>query len=170
MLRPLGRSSLLLLCNPKEEGLPKVQIVSKNKVANLKDKYNTVIQNLSVIRNGKNTWNKSNRIWSMAILGTDKERNVLFIHSRSPYSVNDFANILLSLPLSLQNAMYLEGGPEASLYVLVKGNDSAKGIEIEKFGSYETGFNENDYNPGAWPIPNVIGVIKRDKENKEIRK
>jgi len=31
--------------------------------------------------------------------------------------------------------MYLEGGPESTLYF------SANGFEFEKFGSYETGFN-----------------------------
>lgn len=33
--------------------------------------------------------------------------------------------------------------------------------EIERFGSYETGFNENenDDNANAWPLPNVLGVV-----------
>jgi hypothetical protein len=27
-----------------------------------------------------------------------------------------------------------------------------------RVGSWETGFNENDDNANAWPLPNVIGV------------
>jgi hypothetical protein len=49
----------------------------------------------------------------------------------------------------------LEGGPEATLYV------NAGGTELERFGSYETGFNENDDNDRAWALPNVIGVWRR---------
>ena len=51
--------------------------------------------------------------------------------------------------------MYLEGGPETSLYV------SVNGTVIQKFGSYETGFNENDENNRFWLLPNIIGVTKK---------
>lgn len=49
------------------------------------------------------------------------------------------------------DAQHLEGWPEASLYF--KFND----LEIEAMGSYETGFNENDFNDTFWSLPNVIG-------------
>lgn len=52
--------------------------------------------------------------------------------------------------------MYLEGDPEATPYV--RGPGAA---EIERFGSYETDFNENDDNATAWPLPNIIGVVAR---------
>ena len=51
---------------------------------------------------------------------------------RCPYLVCDFINILLALPLDINNAMYLEGGSEASFYL------NHKGFEVKKFGSYET--------------------------------
>jgi uncharacterized protein YigE (DUF2233 family) len=85
----------------------------------------------------------------------DKAGNVLFIFSEAPYSGYDFNNLLLSLPISIFNAMYLEGGREASLYL------SANGLELDKAGAFETGFNESPVRPGANPIPNVIGIIKR---------
>ena len=53
------------------------------------------------------------------------------------------------------DAQHLEGGPEASLYF--KFND----LEIEAMGSYETGFNENDFNHTFWNLPNVIGFERR---------
>ena len=34
-------------------------------------------------------------------------------------------------------------------------------LELELIGSYETGFLENDDNARAWPVPNVIGVVRR---------
>jgi hypothetical protein len=51
--------------------------------------------------------------------------------------------------------MYLEGGPEASLYV--KDGD----FEAMHIGSYETGFNENDDNHTFWALPNIIGVRRK---------
>jgi hypothetical protein len=53
--------------------------------------------------------------------------------------------------------MYLEGGPEATLYF------SGNGIEFEKIGSYDTGLNENDFLKMARPLPNVIGIVKKSR-------
>lgn len=91
----------------------------------------------------------------MTTFGMDKGGNALFIFTESAYSVHDFINILLSLPISLYNATYLEGGPEATFYF------SANGVEFEKIGSYDTGLNENDFLKIARPIPNVIGIVKK---------
>ena len=51
----------------------------------------------------------------------------------------------------LREAMYVEGGPEAQLYV------NAGGREVELVGSHGSSFAgiENSY---ALPIPNVLGV------------
>ena len=48
------------------------------------------------------------KIYSIAAVATDKSGNVLFIHSRAPFSVYDFNRMLLTLPLDIQNAMYKE--------------------------------------------------------------
>ena len=32
---------------------------------------------------------------------------------------------------------------------------------MERFGSYETAFNEDNTNQKAWPIPNVLGVRQK---------
>jgi hypothetical protein len=63
--------------------------------------------------------------------------------------------VLLSLDLSIFNAAYLEGGPEAGLYF------SAGGIELEKVGIYGTGLNGSVVRSGAYPVPNVIGIVKK---------
>ena len=122
----------------------------------LKPRYQTFIQSIRMIGcNQENVWSQQDRKWSLAVLGVDKEGSVLFIFSEAPYSGYDFNNILLSLPLSIFNATYLEGGPEASLYL------SATGIELEKVGIYGTGLHGSVVKSSAYPIPNVIGIIKK---------
>ena len=85
-------------------------------------------------------------------MGADVSGRMLMIFCRTPYSVHDMIDMLLELPLDLHNAMYLEGGPEASFY-LTSGEKEVRG-----FGSYETGFYESDENADFWPLPNVIGI------------
>ncbi|MBL8550378.1 MAG: phosphodiester glycosidase family protein [Hyphomonadaceae bacterium] len=104
---------------------------------------------------GRNVWARQDRMWSTAALGVDRDGRVHFVHSRSPFAVHDFIEVLRAAPFSLARAMYLEGGPEATLYV------NAGGVTLERYGSYETGFNENDDNDRAWPLPNVLGVRRR---------
>jgi hypothetical protein len=36
-------------------------------------------------------------------------------------------------------------------------------VEFERVGIYETGLQEDPYKAVAWPIPNVIGIIKKPK-------
>lgn len=119
--------------------------------------YHTVIQNLRLIkRPARNRWSQQNKRWSEVALGQDIDGNVLFIFSRSPYSMHDLNRILLELPIGVQCAQHLEGGPEASLYF------SHNQVTIEKMGSYETGFTEHDHNTEYWPIPNIIGIRKKN--------
>jgi hypothetical protein len=102
----------------------------------------------------ENVWSKQDKTWSMAVFGMDKSGNGLFIFTDSPTSGYDLANILLALPISIYNAMYLEGGQEASLYV------SAHGVEFEKIG-FPPSLHEKDNLPVARSIPNVIGIVKK---------
>ena len=146
--------------NPVNSSVPFVQIIDRyhQNWKNLITAYSTVIQNYRMVTlAGENAWKKKTKekIYSTAAIGIDRSGNVLFILSRAPYSTHDFNDILLALPISLKNAMYVEGGPEATLYV--KAGDK----EQEWVGSYETYFNEYDDNNSAWHIPNVIGIAKR---------
>jgi len=118
--------------------------------------YASLVQNLRLIkRPGENRWQQQEKKWSEAALGEDSDGQILFILCRSPYSMHDLNEILLSLPINLVCAQHLEGGPEAQLYM--KHNKT----EIDLCGSFETGFTENDNNLTAWPIPNIIGITKR---------
>ena len=118
--------------------------------------YASAVQNLRLIkRPGINQWGKQTREWSEAAVGEDNDGRVLFIYSRSPFSMHDLNQELLAAGIGVVAAQHMEGGPEAQLYV------HAGDTELEMFGSYETSFKENDQNPTAWPVPNVIGVRPR---------
>ncbi len=119
-------------------------------------RYGTLVQSIRMIScDGRNVWARQPRRWSTAAIGTDEAGRVLFVHVRSPYSTHDLIEMLMELPLGLTHAMYVEGGPEAQLYV------SAGGEELEFVGSFESAVNEDDDNDHAWPVPNVIGVVRK---------
>ena len=121
----------------------------------LKD-YDSAVQNLRLIkRPGSNQWSTQGRMWSEAALGEDDAGRVLFIFSRTPFSMRDLNQEMLAAGIGIVAAQHLEAGPEAQLYV------HAGSFKLEQFGSYETSFRENDTNPTAWPIPNVLGVRPR---------
>lgn len=148
----------ILAFNPVKKTDPQIQILDRNKqnFNSFKKRYNTLIQNIRMISaNQKNVWQQQKKRWSIAAIATDKAGNVLFIHSRSPYTVHDFNKFLLNSSLNIYSAMYVEGGPEASLYI------SDNNIKIKKMGSYESGFTEHNKNAIFWPIPNVIGIHKK---------
>lgn len=151
--------SVLAFDPHKGKGLPPFQIYDLDKRVTiqtiLKD-YNSVIQNLRLIKKpGINVWKQQERAWSEAAIGEDKEGRILFIFSRSPFSMYDLNKELLESGIGIVAAQHLEGGPEAQLYIKVAD------FELEMFGSYETSFNEDDKNTEAWPIPNVIGLRLR---------
>ncbi|MCF8719786.1 phosphodiester glycosidase family protein [Nitrospina gracilis] len=150
-----SKDRALLAFHPTKQGLPPVQILDRDcqDVDTLRARYRTLIQSIRMIScDGSNVWQQQDRIWSTAAIGTDENGHVLFMHVRSPYSTHDLINILLELPIHLKRAMYVEGGPEAQMFI--QSGDQ----QMEFLGSYSTGSNENDANLIAWPIPNVVGI------------
>jgi len=116
-------------------------------------KIDLLVQNLRLIRRpGVNVWPPSKRQWSELALAATATGELLVVFSRTPLSMRDFNQALLGLGLSVQAAMHLEGGPEASLSV------HGGGVDVDLCGSYETGFVENDSNVRQWPLPNIFGV------------
>jgi hypothetical protein len=117
--------------------------------------YDLAVQNLRLIAgNGRNVWAQSSRRWSEAAMAKDSRGRLLLIFSRAPYSMRDFNDMILALPLDVTHAMHAEGGPEASLSIHVPG------VDLDLAGSFETGFREDDSNQVQWPIPNVLGVLR----------
>jgi len=148
-----------LAFNPVESTIPEIQIIDLRcqDFRSIQFKYQTVIQSIRMIScQQENVWSKQDKTFGMAVFGIDKSGNALFIFTESPYSAYDLINILLSLPISIYNAMYLEGGPEANLYF------SLNEFQFKRIGRYTTD-TESDTLAVARPIPNVIGIVKKSK-------
>jgi len=148
------------LCfNPVDASLPEVQIVDRRLQKDWKQvikRYNTVVQNYRMISDGKKMgWPQREEIYGSAAIGMDKDNHVLFILSRSPFSTHDLIHILLSLPIHIKSAMYVEGGPEATLYMRVHDK------EMTFVGTCEADTSKSEGLKSLQRIPNVIGVVKR---------
>jgi uncharacterized protein YigE (DUF2233 family) len=147
----------VLAFNPVESTLPEVQIIDLKcqDFERLRLKYQTLVQNIRMIScQQENVWSKQDKMWSMAVFGIDRNGNALFIFTKTPCSGYEFANILLSIPISIRSAMYLEGGQEASLYF------SANDVELERIG-FPASLGEDGQVSVARPVPNVIGIVKK---------
>jgi hypothetical protein len=151
----LSKDRTIVAFDRIEPGAPRFKIIDRDcedfKV--WKSKYNTFVQSIRMIScRGRNVWRQQPGKWSTAAIGTDNRGHVLFIHARALYSTHDLIDILLRLPLSISRAMYLEGGPQAQLYL------RSSGEELELNGSFETSLIST-----AWPIPNVIAISRRSE-------
>jgi len=154
----LNKDNAILAFNRIDDSVPRVQIIDRKLQDwnELKTKYHSFTQSIRMVdKQGNNRWTLQDKMWSVACVAIDKEGNLLFIHCRSPYKMYDFINIMMSSEYNIENMMYLEGGPEASLFVKT---DTAI---IRRIGSYETGFQENNINKSYWGLPNIIGISRR---------
>ena len=150
------------LCfNPTAPGLPPVQIMelcaqTDPQWAAMNQQYGGIVQSIRMLnRQGANVWAPAPKMWSMVAWGMDKAGNVLWLFTRSPYTVHTFINILKQAPLNLHNLMYLEGGPPAALWL------AHNGVQLRLVGSYETNVYEKDDNQRLKKLPNVIGIRKK---------
>jgi uncharacterized protein YigE (DUF2233 family) len=163
--RQVAKYQSVAAFGPRNATLPRFRIFDLDApgvtLQGIRKDYTSVAQNLRLIkRSGASQWGQQPKKWSEAALGEDSNGRVLFIFSRSPFSMHDLNQELLSAGIGVVAAQHLEGGPEAQLYI------HAGKTEQEMFGSYETSFKENDANPAPWPIPNVIGVRPRSASAK----
>lgn len=121
---------------------------------NVNNRYHTYAQGMRMIDCNGNplSWNKQNQSCSMLVAARDKENKIYFIFTRSPYTHNEMIRFMMDFPFKLTNAIYLEGGPETSLYVCIGET------VIEKFGSYVSNTYPTNNNDQFWKLPNVIGL------------
>ena len=139
-----------LAFNPIVSDLPPIQIIDREcqNFDQLKSEYQSLFQGIRMIScKGENVWRQQADQWSTASVGIDEGGNALFIFGETPSSVHDFIDALLSLPISIHNAMYLEGGAPASFYL------AKDGVEIELHGRGGLDL--------AASIPNVLGVVEK---------
>jgi hypothetical protein len=154
----LNRNNAVLAFNPVDSGVPEIQIIDREcqDFESLKGKYQTLVQSIRMVScEQQNVWSPQATGWSTLAIGMDKNDRVLLIFSQEQYSVHDLVEILLSLPISLYNAMYLEGGPQASVYL------STQNATIEKHGSWEGPSVGHNSIQMSLPIPNVIGIVRK---------
>lgn len=154
----ISNDNLFIAFGPQKTDLPPAQVIDRDchDWESLIANYEFVTQSIRMMDcTGKNRWSRQEKYWSVAAAGVDEQGRLLMIHSRSPWAMHDFVEMVSDLNLGLLGLIYLEGGPEASLYV----NGFTEKHSL--IGSYETGFFESDDNDRFWPIPNVIGVSMR---------
>lgn len=156
----VSKDKTILAFDPTDKNLPSVRIIDRDceDFDKLRKLYGTLIQSIRMVScNGENMWAPHKKMWSTAAIGLDNKGRVLFIHVRSPYTTHDLINMLLELPIGLKQAMYVEGGADAQLYINT-------GKERHEFiGSYSTGSREHDENTFSHPIPNVLGLMRLEK-------
>jgi hypothetical protein len=152
----VSKDRAFLAFDPKDKALPVAKIFDRDcdDFKKVREQYRSVIQSIRMVScDGKNVWAPQAKKWSTAAIGMDAKGRMLFIHARWPNSTHDFINILLSLPIDIKRAMYVEGGKDAQLYI----NTGKE--EFEFIGNYRTAVDSTNGNTIAWPVPNVVGIV-----------
>lgn len=117
-------------------------------------RYHSVVQSYRLLGcDGEALPWKDPKQYSAAAIGVDRAGRVVLLHARAAVTMAELSTALATHDLA--GALFLEGGPEASL--VARGPDGA----LARVGSYETGFVENDGNRAFWALPNVIAVFPR---------
>lgn len=148
--------NVLFALNPKDSmNLMSAMVydLQCNSYEQVKNKYHGLAQGLRMLDCSGNSMHwKRNQSCSMLICAMDQDDNIVIIFNRSPYSQNQMISFMKQFPNPLRNAIYMEGGPETSLYVHI--NDFC----LQKVGSYVSGTYTKDTNEHFWRLPNVIGI------------
>ncbi|MBI2259660.1 MAG: phosphodiester glycosidase family protein [Flavobacteriia bacterium] len=150
--------------NPYQNDSPKMDIVdlTNTSISELSKKYSCIVQSLRMIDHNGNPvfWKKKAQSCSMLVAAVDKDKNFYLIFCRSPYTHNEMIEFLIQFPTKLYNAIYLEGGPQTSLYIdLLLENEEL--ICIEKVGSFVSETYPTNKNMQFWELPNIIGLRLR---------
>jgi hypothetical protein len=152
-----GAYNVMMAMNPKVESEPAFKLfdLTSYRWDSIRSRYHSFSQGMRMIDAQGNplAWDKRpGQACSMVVCATDTAGTIYFVFTRSPYTHQSVIRFLLGLPLNIRATVYLEGGPEASLYI------NTGDTIITKFGSYVSKTYENDDNDHFWKIPNVIGI------------
>lgn len=143
-----------LAWDPVAPGDPPAVIAGKDcpdfDLAALRRRYRSLIQSYRLLGcDGHALPWQDPKHYSAAAIGLDRAGHVVLLHARAAFTMAELATALAAHDLT--GALFLEGGPEASL---VAGS-------LARVGSFETGFVENDDNRAFWNLPNVIALARR---------
>lgn len=155
-----GSYNAMMTLNPKDTTRNPFEIhdFTCNSWDKLKNNYYSFCQGMRMIDCAGNAmaWDKRpGQSCSMVVSSTDIDGNIYFAFCASPYTHQAMINFLLSLPIQFRTTIYLEGGPEASLFI------QTPDTVISKWGTYVSSTWEHADNDHFWEIPNVIGVRKK---------
>jgi hypothetical protein len=124
----------------------------------IRNKYTSFAQGLRMLDCSGNPMNwKKSQSCSMLVCAHDEQENLIILFNRSPFTQNQLIAFMKQFPTPLHNAIYMEGGPETSLYV------SVGDFCLQRVGSFVSGTYPKDTNETFWPLPNVIGVRVKNK-------
>ncbi len=127
------------------------------KVKNQYHSYCQVMRMISCQGQGMEFVKRPDQSCSMVLAATDVSGNLYIVFTRSPYTHRTMIKYLQGMPLDIRTTVYLEGGPEASLYI------NTGDTVIAKYGSYVSNTCDNDDNDHFWEIPNVIALRKKNQ-------
>ncbi len=120
----------------------------------LRARYHSIVQSYRMLGcSGEALPWKDPKQYSAAAIGLDRSGRIVFLHARAAVTMAQLSKSVAAH--DLVGALFLEGGPEASL--VARGSEA----ELARVGSYETGFVENDSNVNYWTLPNVIALLPR---------
>ena len=148
----------VLAFDPRAPGDPPAVITGRDcagfDLAALRAKYRSLVEDPRLLGCSGEAieWADAKR-YSAAAVGIDRAGRFVFVHARAATTMSSLSHALAAL--DLEGALFLEGGPEASL--VVKGELG----ELSRVGSYETGFLENDGNLAFWWLPVVLALQPR---------
>ena len=158
----LSKDKTILAFDPVTSGIPPVKIIDRQceDLETWRSNYNTLIQSIRMIScDGRNVWRSQSDEWSIASIGVDKNGKILFIQTESAFVAHDLINTLIKLPLDITQAMYVEGGPQAQLYI------NSGGQTMEFVGQMTSLFQQSG--KLAWPVPNVVGLTRKSLKLKD---
>jgi hypothetical protein len=99
------------------------------------------------------SWTKKKQRCSMLVAAEDSLGNLVLAFCRSPMRQSEMAMFLSRLPIGLRTALYLEGGPETSIFINVAGKSPQKWL-----GTYVSDTWEKTDNQEFRRLPNVVGI------------
>lgn len=155
-----GRYNVMMALNPKDKTSPSFKLfdLTFQRWDSIRPLFNSFCQGMRMIdaKGAPLSWDKRpGQQCSMVIGAIDIDGNIYFLFTRSPYTHQQIIGFLLSMPLNIRTTVYLEGGPEASLYI------NSGDTLITKYGCYVSKTYERDDNDHFRKIPNVIGITKK---------
>ena len=155
-----GYYNAMLAMHPKDEKKLPFEIIdiTCRNWEKVRHEYHSLCQGMRMIScegEGMAFTKRPDQSCSMIVSATDPDGTIYIIFTRSPYTHQTMISYLQGLPLNIRTTVYLEGGPEASLYV------NTGDTVIAKYGSYVSNTCNNDDNDHFWKIPNVIAIRKK---------